>query len=200
MKYDVVIVGGGPAGLACADVLASANGKLPFMEGKRFLVIDEGNSDLTRAEINNFPPIPFKKSGKELIEEMKKKVSQWSNVEIVTDKVREIRGEKGNFTIKTEGGKEYKAGIVVLATGFHKFEIEGLPVKVIPHKKAPRPGKIQLEVNEKKEALPGVYVAGLLAGEQTMLAIALGSGTEVALNILSEWADKTVIVHDVLKK
>jgi thioredoxin reductase len=196
MKYDVIIIGGGPAGLACADVLASANGKFPFMEGKKFLVIDNGNSDLTRAEINNVPLVPFKTDGKQLVAQMKEKVFQWENVEIVSDTVTEIVGEKGNFTVKTESGKEYQTDIVVLATGFHKFEIKGLPVKVIPHKKAPRPGKIQLEVNEKKEALPGVYAAGLLAGEQTMLAIALASGTEVALNILSEWAGKTVIVHD----
>ena len=61
-------------------------------------------------------------------------------------------------------------------------------------------GKVQLKTDEKKRVLPGVYAAGLIAGDQTMAAIAMGSGTEAALSLLSDVAGKTVIIHDVPKK
>jgi len=199
-RYDFVIVGGGPAGLAAAATLASAKGHLPIMEDKRILVIDNGNSDLKRAQLRNFPAAEIGIEGPTLLEEMKNRVSSFENVDLIEDTVVRIEGSDGDFTVKTESGREIKASKLILATGFHKFTIEGLNVEVIPHQKAPRPGKIQLKVDEKLRAAPGVYVAGLLAGAQTMVAIAMGSGTEAALNLLSDLVGKTVIIHDVLKK
>ncbi|HIC09562.1 MAG TPA: NAD(P)/FAD-dependent oxidoreductase [Aquificales bacterium] len=200
MRYFVAIVGGGPAGLAAAATLASAKGHLPIMEDKKILVVDEGNSDLKRALLRNFPAVEIGALGTQVWEEMKNRVSSFDNVDLVEGKVVSITGEDGNFTLKTEDGREFQAEKVIIATGFHKFDIEGLPVEVQPHAKAPRPGKVQLKVDEKKRVMPGVYAAGLVAGDQTMVAIAMGSGTEAALNLLSDVVGKTVIVHDVPKK
>ena len=200
MRYFVAIVGGGPAGLAAAATLASAKGHLPIMEDKKILVVDEGNSDLKRALLRNFPAVEIGALGPQVWEEMKNRVSSFDNIDLVEGKVVSITGEDGNFTLKTEDGKEFQAEKVIIATGFHKFDIEGLPVEVQPHAKAPRPGKVQLKVDEKKRVMPGVYAAGLIAGDQTMVAIAMGSGTEAALNLLSDVVGKTVIVHDVPKK
>ncbi len=200
MRYFVAIVGGGPAGLAAAATLASAKGHLPLMEDKKILVVDEGNSDLKRALLRNFPAVEIGALGPQVWEEMKRRVSSFDNVDLVEGKVVSITGEDGNFTLKTEDGREFQAEKVIIATGFHKFDIEGLPVEVQPHAKAPRPGKVQLKVDEKKRVMPGVYAAGLVAGDQTMVAIAMGSGTEAALNLLSDVVGKTVIVHDVPKK
>ena len=84
----------------------------------------------------------------------------------------------------------------MIATGFHKFEISGLDLEVVPHPKSPRPNKIMIKHNDNK-VRDGIYVAGLVAGEPTMFACASGSGAKVACDILSEWAGKTVVVHDV---
>ena len=200
MKYFTVIVGGGPAGLAAAATLASAKGHLPFMEDKKILVVDEGNSDLNRAMLRNFPAVDIGASGPEVLNQMKDRVSQFENVELTEGKVVSITGEDGNFKVKTEDGREFEAEKVIIATGFHKFDIEGLPFEVLPHAKAPRPGKVMLKTDERKRVFPGVYAAGLIAGDQTMVAIAMGSGTEAALNLLSDVAGKTVIIHDVVKK
>ena len=70
-KYDVIIVGGGPAGLTCGITLASANGKFPFVEGKKYLVLYDEYSDLDKAYLKNVPGIE-EITGKELLEKNKK--------------------------------------------------------------------------------------------------------------------------------
>ncbi len=194
-KYDVIIVGGGPAGLTCGITLASANGKFPFVEGKKYLVIYDEYSDLDKAYLKNVPGIKEMK-GKELLEKIRKQASSYENLHLKQGKVVKASGEKGNFRVELENGEKFEGNYLVIATGFHKFDIEGLDVEVIPHRKSPRPGKIMIK-NEDGKVRDGLYVAGLVAGEPTMYACASGSGAEVACDILSEWAGKIVVVHDV---
>jgi len=170
------------------------------MEDKKILVIDEGNSDLNKALLKNFPAVDIGAKGVEVLSSMRERVKTLDNVDFVEGKVVEISGQDGNFKVKTEDGKIFEGEKIILATGFHKFDIKGLNAEILPHAKAPRPGKVMLKVDEKKRVSPGVYAAGLIAGEQTMVAIAMGSGTESALNLLSDLAGKTVIIHDVVKK
>ncbi len=198
-RFDFVVVGGGPAGLAAAATLASAKGHLPFMERKTVAVIDEGNSDLKRAVLKNFPASEFGAKGPEVLEFMKEQLKKFDNVSLLEGKVVEITGKDGDFTLKTEDGRTLRAEKIILATGFHKFDIKGLPFEVLPHAVAPRPNKVMLKTDERGRVFPGIYAAGLAAGVQTMVAIAMGSGTQAALNLLSDIAGKTVIVHDVLK-
>ncbi len=194
-KYSVIIIGGGPAGLTCGITLASAKGKFPFVEGKKYLVIYGEYSDLDKAYLRNVPGID-ETTGKELLNKIRKQASSFEDLELKQGKVIKAYGEKGNFSVELEGGEIYKGEYLVLATGFHRFDIEGLDVEVIPHKKSPRPGKIMIK-NENGKVKEGLYVAGLLAGVPTMYACASGSGAEVACDILSDWAGKIVVVHDV---
>jgi thioredoxin reductase len=195
-KYSVAIIGGGPAGLTTALTLASANGKFPFVEGKRYLVIYGEYSDLDKALLKNVPGIKEGTLGKELLNYIRNQVDKYENVDLVQGKVVRAEGKKGNFKIKLEDGREFEAENVVLATGFHKFDIEGLNVEVVEHPNSPRPNKIMIKHNNNK-VRDGLFVAGLVAGEPTMYASASGSGAKVACDILSEWAGKTVVVHDV---
>ncbi len=194
--YNVIIVGGGPAGLTTALTLASAKGKFSFVENKRYLVIYGDYSDLDKALLKNVPGIKEGTSGKELLKIIREQVNKYDEVDLINGKVIKAEGTKGNFKVYLEDGKVFEGENLVLATGFHNFNIEGLNVEVIEHHNSPRPNKIMLKHNNNK-IRDGLFVAGLLAGEPTMFASASGSGAKVACDILSEWAGKTVVVHDV---
>lgn len=195
-KYSVIIVGGGPAGLTTALTLASAKGKFPFVENKRYLVIYGDYSDLDKALLRNVPGIKEGTSGKELLETIRNQVNRYDEVDLVNGKVIKANGVKGDFKVYLENGEIFEGENLVLATGFHKFDIDGLDVEVIEHHNSPRPNKVMLKHRNNK-VRDGLFVAGLLAGEPTMFASASGSGAKVACDILSEWAGKTVVVHDV---
>jgi len=202
MRYDVVIVGGGPAGLACALTLASSQGRgWQWAEGKKFLVIDNGRSDLNKAMLNNVPGVPIGTLGPELLQKIKEQIKATNDtVDFLEDTVTKIEGEKGNFKVYTKGGKVFEAEYVVLASGFHKFEIECESVEVMDNPKSPKPGRVMVRHDGDYKVREGLFVAGLLAGVSSMYTAAAGSGVQVAINILSEWAGKPIVIHDVPKE
>lgn len=202
MRYDVVIVGGGPAGLACALTLASSQGRgWQWAEGKKFLVIDNGRSDLNKAMLNNVPGVPIGTLGPELLQKIKEQIKATNDtVDFLEDTVTKIEGEKGNFKVYTKGGKVFEAEYVVLASGFHKFEIECEGVEVMDNPKSPKPGRVMVRHDGDYKVREGLFVAGLLAGVSSMYTAAAGSGVQVAINILSEWAGKPIVIHDVPKE
>ena len=189
--YSVAVVGGGVAGLSCALTLADGAKRFDFAKGKKFLVVDSGSSDVLKAVLNNVPGVKKGTTGEEYLEFLKAQVEEFEDVNLVEGEVSEVTGSKGSFKIVLSDGREFEAEIVVFATGFHSFDIKTDLVEVVPHPRSPRPGKIAL-----KPKAEGVYVAGLAAGEITMVAVASGSGVDVACKILSEWAGKVVVGHD----
>ena len=189
--YSVAVVGGGVTGLSCALTLADGAKRFDFAKGKKFLVVDSGSSDVLKAVLNNVPGVKKGTTGEEYLEFLKTQVEEFEDVNLVEGEVSEVTGSKGSFKITLSDGREFEAEIVVFATGFHSFDIKTDLVEVVPHPRSPRPGKISL-----KPKAEGVYVAGLAAGEITMVAVASGSGVDVACRILSEWAGKVVVGHD----
>jgi thioredoxin reductase len=118
MTYDIVIVGGGPAGLSAA--LALGRGR------KHVLLCDSGprrNSAATR--IHNFvtrdgtPPDEFRRVARE-------QLRAYPNVEVYDTPVESITGERGAFRA-TIGKKVTPARRILLCTGMidRGFPIEG---------------------------------------------------------------------------
>ena len=192
--YSVAVIGGGPAGLSCALTLADGARRFDFAKGRKFLGVDGGSSDVLKAVLNNVPGVKRGTTGEEYLDFLRAQVEEFEDVNIVDGEVCEVYGEKGNFTVVLSDGRNFKSELIVFSTGFHSFNIKTNLVEVVPHPRSPRPGKIAL-----KPKSDGVYVAGLSAGELTMVAVASGSGVDVACRILSDWAGKVVVGHDSIE-
>lgn len=202
MNFDVLIIGGGAAGLSCALVLGSGLSK-PFSDGKKVaLIAHQRSSHLSSALLNNVLGIPAGTAGKDVLISGSKQLQElYPEVQqLKKEKVQEISYLEGGFKVVTNKNT-YTSKNVVLATGYAQpFLIKGLEDYVIPHKKAkPSKDRIQL-INVDHLVYPGLYVAGTLAGHRSQYAIACGSGAAVATDILTEWnCGEHTQVHDKLK-
>lgn len=200
---DVLVIGAGVSGVSCALVLGSAHNK-PFAADKKIAIIaHQKASSLQNAVFNNAFGIPAGKLGSEiLLESLAQLHNLYPHVaQIEGEKVLSISGEAGNFTIVTNKSN-YQSKMIVITIGPNTpFLIEGLEAFVEPHQKTPpAKNRIQLRNNDHLVA-EGIYVAGVLAGHRSQLAIAAGSGAAVATDILSLWNDGNhTMVHDSLKK
>lgn len=106
--HDVIIVGGGPAGLSAALALGRAR--------KRVLVCDAGpRRNAAATHIHNFvtrdgtPPTEFRAVARE-------QLAAYPNVEIADAGVTSLAGERGAFRVGT-GARTASARRVLLATG-----------------------------------------------------------------------------------
>lgn len=201
--YDVLIIGGGVSGVSCGLILGSAKQK-PFAFDKKIgIILHQKASSLQNAVFNNAYGIASGKLGSELLKESSEHLqNSYPHVEQITnEKVMEIVGESGDFTVITNKNS-YKTKLICIGIGAsNPFGITGLNEFVIPHKKtAVEKNRIQLQ-NDDHLVKAGIYVMGTLAGHRSQLAIAAGSGAAVATDILTFWNDgNPVQVHDALGK
>jgi flavin-dependent dehydrogenase len=203
MDFDVLIIGGGAAGMSCALVLGSAKSKAFAADKKIGIIMHQRSSALERALFNNVLGIEPGTTGKELLE------SGRNQLETCYPHVVQIEKEKVNAVVKTEAGYQvqtnkdsYNSKIVVVAVGpSNLFNIEGLMEFVEPHHNLPAAKqRIQLK-NVNHRVTENLYVAGVLAGWRSQFAMAAGSGAHVATDILTLWNDgNTAMVHDSVPK
>ncbi|WP_395051863.1 FAD-dependent oxidoreductase [Flavobacterium sp.] len=200
---DVLIIGGGVAGVSCALVLGSAKNKL-FVQDKEIAIIThQKTSSLQEALFNNAYGIEAGKLGADLLKESTQQLHNlYPHIsQIAAEKVLKVEGEFENFVVTTNKNS-YHTKIIVIAIGYsNTFAIEGLIHYVIPHKKAiAEKQRIQL-VNDDHKVADGIFVVGTLAGWRSQLAIAAGSGAAVATDILTLWNNGiSSQSHDSVKK
>ncbi|HET8753060.1 MAG TPA: FAD-dependent oxidoreductase [Salinimicrobium sp.] len=202
MDFDVLIIGGGAAGMSCALVLGSGLNK-SFAENRKVgILMHQRASHLQDALFNNVLGLAAGTTGREILEFGPKQLKETypEVAQIYSEKVSEISFLDTGFEVITNKNS-YTAEIIVVAAGYTDLlRIKGLEKFIIPHKKSKiSKNRIQLQ-NEDHLVAPGLYVAGTLAGWRSQYAIACGSGASAATDILTAWNNgEHVKVHDKLK-
>ncbi|MBR2018895.1 MAG: FAD-dependent oxidoreductase [Clostridia bacterium] len=108
--YDIIIVGGGPAGLCAAVYARRANKSVLILEKNAF-----GGQITFSPKVENYPGFESV-SGSELADKLVSQVlGQGADVEIET--VTAIRVEGDKKLVETEDGNVYEAHAVILANG-----------------------------------------------------------------------------------
>ncbi len=121
--YDVVIVGGGPAGLAAAVSGSS--------EGLEVLLIEKkgiGGQAACSSRIENYPGFPTGISGDELASKTLKQAVHFGAEIVMTREVHNIEPIPGGYCIEMDGGCRVQTKSVLLSTGvqWRKLGIPGL--------------------------------------------------------------------------
>lgn len=111
--FDVVIIGGGPAGLQAALTLSRVNRKVLVFDDQRYRNEKAQllNGLLTR---DGIPPAELRRLGRENLE-------KYPNTQLIFEHVDDVIKQDDYFIVKTD--KEYKTRTVILATGL----VDNLP-------------------------------------------------------------------------
>lgn len=111
--YDVVIVGGGPAGLTTAIYTSR--------DGMKTLVLErEGTGGLaaTTEAIENYPGFPEGVNGTELMDRFREQAERFGTEIIEFDEVvKVVPVKKGKIEVHTQSGATFTGKTVVIATG-----------------------------------------------------------------------------------
>lgn len=199
MIYDVLIVGGGAAGMSCALVLGSAV-KRDYVANKNIgIITHQKSSHLNNALFNNVLGMTPGTTGASILNSGKKQLAQlYPHIDQI-EKERVLSLEKSDSDyVVTTNKNHYTSKIVVLAVGYtNLINIEGLEAFIEPHPRAvAEKNRIWLK-NTDHVITKNLYVAGTLAGWRSQFAIAAGSGAHVATDILTLWNNGVhTKVHD----
>jgi thioredoxin reductase (NADPH) len=121
--YDVVVVGGGPAGLAAAVYGAS--------EGLNVLLVERasvGGQAGTSSRIENYLGFPGGISGDELSERALRQAERFGSEIVLTRDVQNVAQIDGGWCVELDGGKRISTRAVILATGvdWRRLEAENI--------------------------------------------------------------------------
>ncbi|TRZ48248.1 MAG: CoB--CoM heterodisulfide reductase iron-sulfur subunit A family protein [Dehalococcoidia bacterium] len=121
---DVLVIGGGIAGIKASQLLAAPDRKVYLVEKTSSL----------GGKVKNFSKLfTNMESGLDLIAQELQSLVENENIEVLTDsEVEQILGFLGNFEVKVVKKVEdkelnFNVGAVILATGFELFDPKGLP-------------------------------------------------------------------------
>jgi thioredoxin reductase (NADPH) len=121
-RYDIIIAGAGPAGMAAAVYSASEGLKVLLVE--RFAA---GGQAGTSSRIENYLGFPAGISGDELTERALKQVKHFGVEMLVKRNIEEVHQLDDGHCVTLDGGDLISAPVLLLTTGvsWHRLEFEG---------------------------------------------------------------------------
>lgn len=109
--YDLIIIGGGPAGLTAGIYAGRAKRKTLLFAGS-----PPGGQLVIAGDVDDFPGFPDGVQGPDLIQKITNQAKKFET-EIKEDNVTAIDLHQHPFLIKTNEKGEYKAKAIIIATG-----------------------------------------------------------------------------------
>jgi thioredoxin reductase (NADPH) len=121
-RYDIIIAGAGPAGMAGAVYSASEGLKVLLVE--RFAA---GGQAGTSARIENYLGFPAGISGDELTERALKQAKNFGVEILVKRNIEEVQALDDGYCVLLDGGDRISAKVLLLTTGvsWHRLEFPG---------------------------------------------------------------------------
>lgn len=185
--FDVIIIGGGPAGQSAAIFTGKDN--------RKTLVLDDEKGLTRLAWIKNHFGTEDIEGGT-LVKLGREKAEQFG-VEFKNAKVTNVTKNGNNFQVEAENGDTYDTSHIILATGATQqlAETIGLETKSAVE---PMVKSIVAVDEEGRTSLEGVWACGAAGGASQHTIITSGDGARVATNLLSEIKGKRHVDHDKL--
>ena len=175
---DVIVVGGGPAGLSAA--LFTAKNDLET------LVFDTDETWMHKAHLFNYLAIDSM-DGSEFMDVSREQVAEFGVDLSQDEEVTAVEERDGGFTVETDDG-EYDADYVVLATGVDRSLAEELGCATTEE------GIVDVDVDMETSVEDAYATGAMVRAEEWQAVIAAGDGAAAALNILSK--EKGEHYHD----
>jgi thioredoxin reductase len=196
--FDVLIIGGGVSGMSSALMLGSARTQEYAKDKKIGILLHQRSSSLQNAIFNNVLGLKPNTTGASILKNGKKHLKEvYPHVsQIEFEKVLKIE-KKLDYIIVYSNKNTYHSKNIIIAVGPKNFNIKGLEKYQELHAHIP-PEKNRTQLKNNNYLVEnGIYVTGVIAGLRSQFAIAVGSGTQVATDIMSLWNNgKPVKVHD----
>jgi len=180
-EYDIIVIGGGPAGLTAGLYTARSKMKTLLLEK-----MAPGGQAALAWTIENYPGFPEGISGPELMERVRKQAERYG-LEIKSGEVVKVNissedeQSKGMLekVINTEEGEEYKTVALIVATGT-------------------RPRKLGVPGEERLIGRGVSYCAtcdGPLFKNRKVVVVGGGDAAVEEALFLSKFAEKTTLIH-----
>jgi len=175
---DVIVVGGGPAGLSAA-LFAEKN-------GLETTVFDTDETWMHKAHLFNYPGIGSQ-DGSVYMDTLRNQVDNFGVERKQGEAVTDVAESGDGFSVTTEAD-EYEAPYVVLATGASRDLAEELGCALTDE------GVVDADVTMETSVDDAYATGAMVRAEEWQAVISAGDGAAAALNILSK--EKGEHYHD----
>lgn len=171
---DVLIVGGGVAGLSAAIFTARAD-----MSTR---IISSGESILNRnAHLENYPGFPAGINPRLLLELMRAQARR-AGVWFIDGNAESVERTDEGFDVTCDDGETYDATYLVAASWSDPAYLDGLDLPLID-----RGSKQFIGTDDcGRTEIPGLYAAGRLAEQHHQAIVAAGHGAQVGLTLVED--------------